>query len=367
MGVLPVSDAYVWQRRWTPALAEAVIADASLFRAWHVLAAEIAADGAVVTTQADWPALMSGGHAVVPVVRIEGRIDAVRGPSLIAAIRAILGQLPPSLRAQVEIDHDSATAQLAGYADFLGALRSALPGTGLSATALPTWLASPDFPAFAQAVDLLILQVHSIDDPRLGLFDPARAARWVNALARHTSRPFLVAMPAYGARVAATPGGQLLAVSAEMHAMDGTAGTEAAASPGAVADFLDGLRGDPPDGLRGLVWFRLPTADDHRAWSAATVRAVALGQALRPDIRVVTRPGWVDGMLDILVVNAGDTDAALPASVPLPPGCGAADGVGQYRLEDAALTLHGNALLPPHGSVTAGWARCPAGRVDAAE
>ena len=222
----------------------------------------------------------------MPVIRIEGPIEAARAAGLVAAIQGIVASLPPSLRTQLEIDHDSATARLAGYAAFLGALRSALPGTRLFATALPTWLASPDFPAFAQAADVLILQVHSIDDPRLGLFDPARAARWVDALARRTSRPFLVALPAYGARAAAT-GGRLLAVSSEMHAMDGMAGMEA-------------------------------------------------------------------------------TDALLPAAVPLPPDCGAADGVGQYRLEGRALTLRGNALLPPHGSVTAGWVRCPAGEVDAA-
>ena len=49
-GHLPEPDAYVWQRRWTPALAEAVAANAGLFHAWHVMAAEIVADGGCVTT-----------------------------------------------------------------------------------------------------------------------------------------------------------------------------------------------------------------------------------------------------------------------------------------------------------------------------
>ena len=40
------NDAYVWQRRWTPALNHALADSADMLRAWRVLAAELRADGA---------------------------------------------------------------------------------------------------------------------------------------------------------------------------------------------------------------------------------------------------------------------------------------------------------------------------------
>lgn len=326
-----------------------------------MLAAEISASGQIVRSQADWSRLATDGHTAVPVIRIEGQIGSETTDRLVADIAGIVGALPASVRGRVEVDHDSATARLAGYARFLRTLRSALaPGTMMSITALPTWMGSPDFALMAETADLLILQVHSIDDPRVGLFDPRRAERWVDALARRTRRPFLVALPAYGARVAASATGKLLAVSAEMHALDGEAGSEVAASPKAIRSFLEAMRRDAPDTFRGIVWFRLPTADDRRALSAATLRAVITGQALVPRIEVVSRPGWALGTSDIVLLNQGDIDGRLPASVRLPIGCERADGVGEYERDGTGLRLRGNGsgLLRAHGAVLVGWMRC---------
>jgi hypothetical protein len=351
-------DAYIWQRRWTPALAGAIEANADLFGTWHVLAAEISASGQLAPTQADWSRVAADKHAVVPVIRIEGQIEPVQTGRLVSEIVALAATMPAR---SLEIDHDSATSHLASYAAFLTALRSALgSGTNLSITALPTWLPSPDFHAVADAADLLVLQVHSINDPRVGLFDAEQAARWIQTLSHRTRRPFLVALPTYGARVAASPSGRLLAVSAEMHALDGEAGSEMAASPAAIVGFLDTLRRDPPDGFRGVVWFRLPTTDDSRTWSAGTLRAVVSGQLPRPNIDVVARPRQPAGMSDIIVVNDGEIDGPLPRSVRLPTDCQAADGVGQYELDGIRLKLRGggSGLLRAHGAALAGWMRC---------
>jgi hypothetical protein len=354
-------DAYIWQRHWTPALTRAIDANADLFGTWHVLAADIAASGQITNAQVNWAQVRANAHPVVPVIRIEGQIAAETMHRLVASIVAVLATLPVSVRRRLEVDHDSATARLAGYARFLTELRAALgAGTVLSITVLPTWLFAPAFSAVADAADLLVLQVHSIDDPRVGLFDANRAARWVDVLAHRTRRSFLVALPTYGARVAASPAGKLLAVSAEMHALDGDPGSEIAASPTMIASFLDRLRYDSPDGFRGVVWFRLPTTDDRRALSAVTLREVINGGTLRSSIDVVTRPGWTSGMSDILVVNKGEIDGILPTSVLLPDGCDLADGVGQYELDGARLKLRGNGpgLLRAHDAVLAGWMTC---------
>jgi hypothetical protein len=353
-------DAYIWQRHWTPALADAIEANADLFGAWHVLAAEIPASGQVASMQADWTGVAAGRHAVVPVMRIEGQIEPGQIAHVVSEIVAVAATLPLPVR-RLEIDHDSATSHLASYASFLTTLRSALgSGTILSITVLPTWLSSPDFHAVADAADLLVLQVHSINDPRVGLFDAGQAARWIQALSHRTRRPFLVALPTYGARVTASPSGRLLAVSAEMHALDGEAGSEIAASPAAIVAFLDTLRRDPPDGFRGVVWFRLPTADDSRTWSAGTLRAVVGGRLPRPNIEVVARSRQPAGMSDIVVVNDGEIDGPLPQSVRLPTDCQAADGVGQYELDGIRLKLRGggSGLLRAHGAALAGWMRC---------
>ncbi len=358
LGAVSQTDVYVWQRHWSPALALAVGADAGLFQNWHVLAAEISPDNLAFRTQANWAYLSAGGHVVVPVIRIDGRIDATRSLALIAVIRREVAALPEGMRGRLEIDHDSATARLADYAGFLRLLRQTLPVEKLSVTALPTWLHAASFSAVADAADLLILQVHAIDDPRLGVFDKIRAATWVTLMARRTTRPFLVSLPAYGARVVVGSGGRVVAVSGEMPALDGPGGREVAASPQDVADFIDGVQRDPPEALRGFVWFRLPTGDDRRAWSDATLRAVVRREVLHPRVKIVTRPGRLPGLTLLFVTNDGDIDANLPQSVQLPAGCERADGVGAYRRDGAVLLRDASGGIGPHSATIAGWMRC---------
>jgi hypothetical protein len=363
---LPPSDAFIWQRHWTPALRNAVSASGDFLKHWHVLAAEISRAGQLVPIHPDWPELTAGWHAAVPVIRIEGVVDGQ--PELPGRIAALAATWPQAVRSAIEIDYDCPTARLPAYAAFLAALRHALPAkTQILATALPTWLASPDFSAVAGQADRLVLQVHAIDDPRLGLFSAARARRWVATIAQRSRRPFLIALPAYGAREAVTADHALLAVSGEAPGSDGAAGAEMTADPAEIAAFIAWLRQDPPDFLQGLVWFRLPTTQDRRAWSLQTLRRVAMGETPRPRIALRLQSGRADGVTDLLVVNDSDADGVLPETVQLPAGCKIADGVGQYRRDGAVLTRRGASLAPGGGAllhardaVLAGWMRCGA-------
>ncbi len=353
------SDAFVWQRRWSPALDHAVSEGATLFATWHVLAADIDAAGEVNRTQPDWTVLTAQGHRAVPVIRVEGRIGPSRVAALLAAMPAVLDGVPKAARAALEIDHDAATAQLAAYAAFLRALRARLPpGTMLSVTTLPDWTRAAGFAELAHAADRLVLQVHAVADPRLGLFDPARALAAAHGLADATRTPFLLSLPAYGARVAETAAG--MRVQSEAPLLDGLAGEERAVSPGVVADFLARLRADPPDTLDGLVWFRLPVAGDRRAWGEATLRAVVTGQVLDGRVAVSARPGRTPGLSDIVLANAGRTDGTLPRRIDLPPGCLAADGLGQYVIDGSGLALRGRGvgMLGAGAQMLAGWMRC---------
>ena len=55
---------------------------------------------------------------------------------------------------------------------------------------------------------------------------------------------------------------------------------ELLADPQQLSQLGRQLRNDPPAHLAGLIWFRLPLANDRRAWSLTTLRAVARGDAL---------------------------------------------------------------------------------------
>ena len=149
----------------------------------------------------------------------------------------------------------------------------------LSITALPAWLDSPELPALLSTVDSSVLQVHAVSDPRRGLFDPDQARQWAKAWSRITSKPFYLALPAYG--VALLPGaGGAPVVESEVPIERGGKRRELLADPQQLSRLGSELRNDPPAHLAGLIWFRLPLASDRRAWSLTTLGAVARGDAL---------------------------------------------------------------------------------------
>jgi Protein of unknown function (DUF3142) len=370
-GTLP-QDAYVWQRQWTPAVASALGQSADLVRDWRVLAAEVDGDGHLRATAPDWPALASTRRSVVAVIRIDGQLSQWDEARLLGDMRDLLSRWRDASvqLAGIEIDHDCATARLPTYVQFLTRLRAELGGaTPLSITALPTWLGSRDFDRVLAATDEVVLQVHAVQDPHHGLFEAATAQRWIEALGRRTSKPFRVALPAYGTRVSWTADGRLRAVESERPLLvDAPAAAELMASPREVADLLRSLERARPAALVGIVWFRLPTDGDSRAWSLSTWRAVILGGPLGAPVEAQAVPGARPGLSDIRLINAEDVDAELPRRVVLPGGCGLADGINGYALaqRDGGPVLERvqSGLLHGHHQQIIGWMRCTAGLGD---
>ena len=360
------SDAYVWQRRWTPAVDDALAESSDLIRAWRVLVAEADAHGNWSFASVDWTALRRTNRPVIFVVRIDGQLAHFNESSMVDEIAGMISQWrrsPPPV-AGIEIDYDCATAQLAVYARFLAMLRVRVDrAVPLSITALPTWLSSPEVnEVFAQA-DEINLQVHAVQNPHLGLFDRQRARVWIEELAQHTTKPFRVALPAYGSRVSWREDGSLLAVEGEMPLlMGGDAAVELMASPREVAALVGDLRDNSPANLVGIVWFRLPTDDDRRAWSIATWRAVVLGVPLHTRVEATIGQSNTPGMNILVLTNTGDLDAELPLSVELPSSCVVGDGANGYTLAARAVRLtlqrQQTGILHSHHQRIIGWMRC---------
>ena len=360
-------DAYIWQRLWTPALIASAHESADLVRSWRVLLAEADRAGRWTKVTLPWREVGATGRPVVGVIRIDGRLEEERVPALLERIAATIDGAP---LAGLEIDYDCPTSMLAAYADFLAELRRRLPATlPLSITALPTWMNSPRLEALAPPLAELVLQVHAVDDPRRGLFDPEQAERWVREFGRRIGRPFRVALPAYDVRVTWRGDGRLAAVEGEMPLLVGPGESERLiAAPRQVRRFLDAMATGAPANLAGIAWFRLPTAADRHAWSARTWRAVIAGDSLPPariaaELVATTTPGlWT-----VTLANEGPVDAPLPREVTLDAACVIGDGANGYRLvaepdRPPVLRMTVGGMLRADDKRIIGWTRCAPSR-----
>jgi hypothetical protein len=321
---------------------QAMQASDGLVRAWRVLAAEMGADNRWTDITPDWTVLAAQKRPPFMVIRINGQLNDLQETASIARIAALINrwqQAGVSI-AGVEIDHDCATARLPAYVHFLTALRKQLPpATPLSITALPTWLESPVLDSLLAVPDEAVLQVHAVLNPRQGLFDAKLAQGWLTAFAEHTNHPWRVALPTYGTRVAWDANGNIADIESErpMLASAGSAAAnELVAKPEAIAAFVSQIETDRPRGMAGIVWFRLPTTDDARAWSLPTWRAILARQPLSAGMEVLAQADANQAnaaLRNVILVNSGNTDAALPWSIRLDKACRSGDGINGYALE----------------------------------
>lgn len=359
-------DAYIWQRLWTPAVTDAARRSADIVRSWRVLLAEGDRSGRWTAVAVPWHDILATGRPVVGVIRIDGRLDEDRMTMLLDRVVATVSA-PRTLQSitGVEIDYDCPTSKLATYAKFLSALRVRLPSSvALSITALPTWLSSSALGSLATDLNEVVLQVHAVDDPRRGLFDPDQAERWVREFGRRIGRPFRVALPAYDVRVTWRSNGRLASVEGEVPLLAGAGGEVLDARPEAVLGLLHALQRSAPAGLVGVVWFRLPTETDRRAWSLETWRAVVTDRLSPAQVSAALVQAEQPDLWNVVLSNDGSVDAALPAQVRLDPACLTADGANGFRLvadgksDHRALESNGNGRLRAQTKRTIGWARC---------
>lgn len=342
---------YIWQRQWSPALSQAVRNMTADVDGWRVLAGQADGSADLRPFTPDWAALADSAKPVTAVVRLESRNGRWASPLDSPALPAQITQLLKTWRqhgltpAGLEIDYDSPTARLAGYALFLQRLRPLLPpDLPLSITGLPDWLNSPDLDRLLEQTDDFTLQVHGLAPSQRGLFDQDAARAWTLHLIQRSPKPVRIALPTYGMALPTT-GGIVFS------------------PPDAVAALHAELAGDPSSRLAGFSWFRLPVSGDRYGWSRATLRAAIHRQPLTAHIVPRVLAADKPEIVTLALINSGGTDAPLPQTVALPAACRVFDGNNGYRRAPFTTppTLHHPApgLLPPGGQAVIGWARCP--------
>lgn len=323
-------DAYVWQRAWQPPLADALRQSGPLIHHWRVLAAHTDEQGQLQKIALAPPMLAASKKPMIAVIRIEHALDAQNIPYFqqqILALRRDLLQKGLQLEG-MEIDYDASLSQLKEYAGFLGSLRQALQEAGglgrqLSITALPTWLESADLDLVWAQVDHLVLQVHGLDVRNRRLFDVREALAWVKQLSARGPRAFWVALPNYGSRLHFDSKQKLTAVESEAPVAPTAHAQELLVRPQEVAEFLAALRKQAPPSLRGVVWFRLPTARDQRSWSLQTWHAVMRGLALHARLHVSLQAAGTAHTYHLVLQNNGEIDANLPGQIRVDADCSA--------------------------------------------
>jgi len=354
---------YVWQRQWTPAHEAALKDSRTDFSTLRVLALQAFPKAGWSRARIDPVLLKQDGRPLIAVIRLDGQLKSLDQDEVAAQIQQVLSdwQAQGLVLSGVEIDHDAGNARLPAYRKFLTDLRTVLPASiPLSITALPAWLDSPELPALLSTVDSSVLQVHAVSDPRMGLFDPDQARKWASAWSRITSKPFYLALPAYGMALLPQVSG---APEVESEVPIDRVGErrELLADPQQLSTLATELRNDLPAHLAGLIWFRLPLAHDRRAWSLTTLRAVARGDAL--DSRLTLKLTAQDGLYDVSVSNQGNLDSAWPERLTLAvQGCEGADALAGYALQQSpdllTFTRLRDGRIPAGGQRAIGWARC---------
>jgi hypothetical protein len=354
---------YVWQRQWTPAHDAALRDSRADFSTLRVLALQAFPKAGWSRARIDPVLLRRDGRPVIAVVRLDGQLKALDQQEITAQIRQVISdwQGQGLNLAGVEIDHDAGNARLPSYREFLAHLREALPTSlPLSITALPSWLDSRELPALLSTVDSSVLQVHAVSDPRRGLFDADQARQWAKAWSRVTTKPFYLALPAYGVALLPSADGAPVVESEVTLEREGLR-RELLADPQSLRTLGTELRADPPEHLTGLIWFRLPLANDRRAWSLTTLRAVARTDVL--DSQLTLQLSADNGLYDIGISNQGNLDSAWPERLTLAvSGCDGADALAGYALQQRpdllTFTRLRDGRIPAGGQRAIGWARC---------
>lgn len=347
-------DAYVWQRNWNQAVPNAILQHGSNFEIVIALNAEVswrAKRPEIVQVPLDYSVLKNSGSHVGLALRIgpyPGPFRANdRAATFIASVASALVGEAKSHGCplhELQIDFDCAQSKLDGYRIWVEAIRHAVAPVPVIITALPSWLDEPSFPKLISAADGYVLQVHSLEPPKSAaapftLCDPAGAQRAV-VRAGQWNVPFRVALPTYGYVIAFNQAGKLAGLSADGPAKDWPPDyelREVRTDPAAMAQLVRFWTTNHPASLRGIIWYRMPVADDFLNLRWPTLAAMMAGRAPLEHVHAAARRVEA-GLVEISLVNDGELDLSSRLAVEVTwqnARLIAGDGIGGFILNDA--------------------------------
>ena len=363
---LPLTtEAYVWQSPARSEVREAMTRASGHVATLHIRAAELRWTGERFDIDRVLTKLPSPGCGLV--VRIGASASRLEWtPAQTAEVAAVFHELAALAPKEIQCDFDCPQKRLGRYRILLDALQSAAGGIPVLPTALPSWLDEPDFGKLVAGRGGYVLQVHSLQLPqRAGqpvvVFDPA-AARLAATKASAMKVPFRIAMATYGCEVRFGMDGKIIdVVSEDAVAGPATARAFALADPLESARLVQEWKRDPPAGLSGIVWYRLPITGDRRNWPWQTFERVIRGEVdlSKPDLEISSGAG----AKDLFVVNRGTFPVLLPEEIVIGHPVPAADGAGAYRLEQQDGVPHFIRRddvwpwLDPDKKIATGWLR----------
>ena len=326
-GPLP-QRGYLWQRDWTGAVVDAVVAAQQRLDGVVLLGGEIdwvEKKPVLVTAKIDWEMLRSRQIQCGLALRIAPSrvpfcddddnarfvVDAAKSLVDVAASHGVL-------LSEFQIDFDCPQKNLAAYRVWLRALRQAIHSVRLVLTSLPAWLDDPEFVPLVREADGYVLQVHSVPilsaNDRRNLCDAQSARTWVKRAAR-LGIPFSVALPTYRCAAGYDPSGKLLSV-----AMDSvqpawpprTRVLEFETDADDMATLINEWQRARPPQLREVIWYRIPVSTDVRNWHWATLSAVMSGRKPLHQLEVLQEG---ENPIDLSIVNIGEAEEELDSAV----------------------------------------------------
>ncbi len=303
---------YVWQRIWSDELRTA-IDETEMFQSLSILTHQIEPDGSIITVATDRNFLsLKKDRTLTAVIRISSEVSSDTWDTLPSIIAQLLEENQPHWSG-VQIDYDCPESKLSRYKRNLQKLNPLIPEEWkLSITALPTWCNSRSLRSLARVVDYSVIQVHSVDDPRQGIFNSERAEKWVRRYSEIVKRPFTVAIPCYGSKVYFNSDGTVAGIESETIRSDinHLQSEELHVDPVDIDSFLRAIETTPVPYLQGYIWFRLPTERDRRSWDRKTLKAVITREPISTSISIVTEEK--NGTTDISIRNSGYGNGSLP-------------------------------------------------------
>jgi hypothetical protein len=367
---------YLWQRAWSPAVADALTQAETRLDGVVILGAEIVWSGRLPQTiraTIDWEKVKNSKKPVAIALRIApfpgpfgaddlpARHMVETAKSLLAAAHAHEVEL-----SEFQLDFDCAERKLDGYRAWLQALRPVIRPMRFVITTLPAWLDQPDFPTLIHEVDGYVLQVHSVptfkETAHAVLCDTALARKWVGRAAR-LNLPFSVALPTYRCLAGYDSAGKLLGVA--MDSVDptwppDTQVLEFATNADEVASLIKEWQAARPPELRELLWYRIPVATDVRNWRWATLSAVMNGRTPVHRLKVLQEG---NNPVDLSISNPGEADEECDVVVTVSWNGGALvawDALPGWTVRterERAVFRSLRSQLPPGSRRSIGWLR----------